>query len=318
MGDVAMTVPILLALSRENPNLKLLVLTRPFFAPIFEKVPNTSVFTADLKNKHKGLLGIYRLARELKKLPLTAVADLHNVLRTKLLKFFFLGKRVPFIQINKGRKEKRKITSWRNKVLNPLKTTHERYADVFRKLGYSITLSREDVLEICEPTKEVNTFLNRNDKKLIGIAPFAAFSGKMYPLHLMKKALVKLNNTNEYKIILFGGGKEEAELLSSLSNKYTNCFNVVGKLTFTEELCLISHLQLMVSMDSGNGHLAAMYGIPTVTLWGITHPYIGFAPYGQPLVNSILADRDQYPAIPTSVYGNKHPEGYEKAMETID
>ncbi|QBA65677.1 glycosyltransferase family 9 protein [Muriicola soli] len=318
MGDVAMTVPVLLALIRENPNLKLLVLTRPFFAPIFEKVPNTYVFIADLKNKHKGLLGIYRLAAELKKLRLRGVADLHNVLRTKLLKLFFTGKRVPFIQINKGRREKRIITSWRNKELSPLKSTHERYADVFRALGYTITLNREDVLKTCDPTKAVNSFLNSKNKKLIGIAPFAAFTGKMYPINLMEKVLEKLNNTDKYKIILFGGGKEEAMSLRYMAEKYTNCFEAIGKLSFSDEICLISHLKLMVSMDSGNGHLSAMYGIPTVTIWGITHPCVGFAPFGQPMRNSIVADRGKYPMIPTSVYGNKYPKGYEKVMESID
>ena len=58
-------------------------------------------------------------------------------------------------------------------------------------------------------------------------------------------------------------------------------------------------------MDSGNGHLAAMYGIPVITVWGVTHPYAGFAPFLQPEENSITADREQFPLIPTSVYGNK-------------
>ncbi|MEO0528703.1 MAG: glycosyltransferase family 9 protein, partial [Bacteroidota bacterium] len=90
-----------------------------------------------------------------------------------------------------------------------------------------------------------------------------------------------------------------------------------GKLTFQEELALISNLDLMLSMDSGNAHLAAMYGIPVVTLWGVTHPYAGFYPIKQARDNALLANRDKYPLIPTSVYGNKMPSGYEKAMETI-
>ena len=73
----------------------------------------------------------------------------------------------------------------------------------------------------------------------------------------------------------------------------------------------------MVSMDSGNGHLSAMFGIPTLTIWGITHPFAGFAPFGQDPKLSILADREQYPMIPTSVYGNKFPKGYERVMDTI-
>ena len=318
MGDVAMTVPVLLALTRANPKLKLLVLTRPFFAPVFKNIPNTSVFPVDLKNKHKGVSGIYRLAKELKKHRLSGVADLHNVLRTKILKLFFLDKQIPFKQIDKGREEKRAITVWRNKELKNLKTTHERYAEVFRDLGYAVKLDSKDVLKSCIPSEEVQAIKTQENKKLIGVAPFAAFTAKMYPLPLMKQVLEHLNNTNKYKIFLFGGGEEEKKVLNTLANKYTNCFCEVGRLSFADELCLISQLDLMVSMDSGNGHLAAMFSIPTLTLWGITHPCVGFAPYGQVAENSILSDREKFPMIPTSVYGNKFPRGYEKAMESID
>ena len=73
----------------------------------------------------------------------------------------------------------------------------------------------------------------------------------------------------------------------------------------------------MLSMDSGNAHMAAMLGVSTVTLWGATHPYAGFAPFGQPEGNTIVSNRDKYPLLPTSIYGNKKVEGYEDAMRTI-
>lgn len=73
----------------------------------------------------------------------------------------------------------------------------------------------------------------------------------------------------------------------------------------------------MLSMDSGNGHLAAMFDVPVVSIWGVTHPYAGFVPFNQPENNQLVADRRQFPLIPTSIYGNKFPVGYEEAMKTI-
>ena len=73
-----------------------------------------------------------------------------------------------------------------------------------------------------------------------------------------------------------------------------------------------------MAMDSGNGHLAANYDIPVITLWGVTHPYAGFVPFGQPMEHQIVSDRKQYPLIPTSIYGNKFPEGYENVMRSIE
>ncbi len=161
MGDVAMCVPVLLALTKKNPHLIITVLSRPFFTPIFNKIPNLTVYTIDVKNRHKGILGLYRLSKELRKIPFTAVADLHNVLRTKILKVFLSGGSRPFVQVNKGRIEKKRLTAWKDKKLIPLKTTHERYADVFRQLGFPLELSPEDVLPRIEPLASVKGYLGR-------------------------------------------------------------------------------------------------------------------------------------------------------------
>ena len=136
MGDVAMTIPVLRAFTEKYPEVKITVLTREFFKPFFRDLPNVSVFSADVKGKHKGLLGLFRLSKTLKKLEIDAVADLHNVLRSNLLKFFFLGTKC--IQIDKGRTEKNGLISGEN--FQQLKTTHQRYADVFGNLGLPIDL----------------------------------------------------------------------------------------------------------------------------------------------------------------------------------
>ena len=164
---------------------------------------------------------------------------------------------------------------------------------------------------------KLQNIVGSEPKKLIGIAPFAAHKSKMYPLELMENVIEKLNETWKYHILLFGGGKEEIKQLKKIETKFSSASNIAGILSFKEELALISNLDIMLSMDSGNGHLAAMYGVPVVSLWGVTHPYAGFAPFGQPKKNNLLADRTKYPSIPTSIYGNKFPEGYEDAIRTI-
>ena len=73
----------------------------------------------------------------------------------------------------------------------------------------------------------------------------------------------------------------------------------------------------MLSMDSGNSHIAAMLGIKVITLWGATHPYAGFLAFNQTMDSTLVSDREKYPLLPTSVYGNKKVEGYEDAMRSI-
>lgn len=318
MGDVAMTVPVLKSLSDSYPNLKITVLTKEFLKPIFEGLDGVTVHVADVTDTHKGIRGLWKLYKELQSLQLDAVADLHNVLRSNVLKQFFRLGGIPFAQIDKGRKEKKALTSEKDKVFVPLKSTHQRYVDVFKQLGYPFSLPDANFLEKKTLSDRTLEIVGSDTRKWLGIAPFAAFSGKMYPLYLMQKVVQELDNTNKYKIFLFGGGAKEKELLALWKNECQECINIVGKLSLDEELALISNLDLMLSMDSGNAHLAAMYGIPIITLWGVTHPYIGFYPYGQDPNNALLSDRSIFPLIPTSIYGNKVPKGYEKVMETID
>jgi ADP-heptose:LPS heptosyltransferase len=133
----------------------------------------------------------------------------------------------------------------------------------------------------------------------------------------MQEVINQLASTKTYKILLFGGGKKEMEHLYSLSKGKENVVVVAGQLEFQQELQLISNLNVMLSMDSGNAHLAAMLGVKVITLWGATHPFAGFSPFNQSLENALVSDRNLFPKLPTSVYGNKKEEGYENAMRTI-
>lgn len=311
MGDVAMTAPIIRELILRYPELKITVLTKPLFKPIFSEIARVSVFEADLKGQHKGILGLYKLSQQLRDLKFDAIADLHNVLRSKVLLFFL--RTTSAAQIDKGRADKKKLIS--GVIFQQLRTTFQRYADVFENLGYPVQLNTTQFPSKAQLSSKLHKYVSENELKNIGIAPFAAHKGKMYPLDQMESLIKKL--AKSYNIILFGGGAEEIIKLKQLQSLSPNVFSVAGDLSFKEELCLISNLDLMLSMDSGNGHLAAIYGVPVITVWGVTHPYAGFAPFQQEDNNSLLADRDKYPLIPTSVYGNKYPKGYETAAGSI-
>lgn len=317
MGDVAMTVPVILALVKQHPNVKVTLVSRPFFKPFFDTIPNVSFLSIHTRHRHKGLFGIYRLYKDLKKEHVEAIADLHNVLRSKIVRFLFSlsGKRIAYT--DKGRDEKKALTSLDNKDFRPLKSMIERHVETFKKLGYTIDLSTPFFLKPLDLSESVKEILGDKNCKWIGIAPFAHYKSKTYPSDLMQQVITELSKEKPIKIALFGGGKHEKELLDKMAEGLENVYNFTKIISFEEELQLISNLDLMVSMDSGNAHIAAMYGVKTITLWGATHPYAGFMPYNQPMENCLVSDRTQYPLLPTSVYGDKKVEGYEDAMRTI-
>lgn len=316
-----MTVPVLRAFVKQYPDVKLTVVSRPFFKPFFDGIPNLSFFAFDEKEKHKGFPGLVRLFQELKKLDIDAFADLHNVLRSKIVRTFFslTGKKVA--SVNKGRAGKKALTRSENKVFEQLPSMFERHLKVFEQLGFAVDLSSRsigtDFPEKAVLTPEIISIIGENHQKLIGIAPFAQYDSKVYPIDLMQEVIEKLAKNSNYKILLFGGGKKEIEILESLSKDNENVINMAGKIKFQQELQLISNLDVMLSMDSGNAHIAAMLGVKVITLWGATHPFAGFLPFNQSLKNALVSDREKFPLLPTSVYGNKIVEGYQDAMRTI-
>lgn len=317
MGDVAMTVPVIRAFIEQYPKVKITMVSRPFFKPFFSGIPNLTFFEIDLKIRHKGFFGLLRLFSDLKQLEIDAVADLHNVLRSQIIRNLFAlsGKKVAFT--DKGRNDKKALTRAEDKVFKPVRSMIERHVETFKKLGFSVDLSNPNFPEkAILSDKILNISEEKNKYKWIGIAPFAQYESKVYPKDLMQTVITTLAKNNDYKTFLFGGNKE-IEILNAFAANKNNVVTIAGKLSFEEELQLISNLDVMLSMDSGNAHIAAMLGVNVITLWGATHPFAGFSPFNQPFENAVVSDRNKFPKLPTSVYGNKTVKGYQDAMRTI-
>ena len=317
MGDVAMTVPVLRAFVNQFPEVNITVISRPFFIPFFEGIPNLSFFAFDEQERHKGVAGLLRLFQDLKRLNIDAFADLHNVLRSKVIRNLFAlsGKKTALV--DKGRADKKTLTQPEYKVFKQLPTMFERHVKVFEELGFTVDLSQPEFPVKAFLIPEIQALIGEKNQKLIGIAPFAQYDSKVYPLDLMQQVIDKLALDTTNTVLLFGGGTKEIEILDSLAFNRKSVINMAGQLKLQQELQLISNLDVMLSMDSGNAHIAAMLGIKVITLWGATHPYAGFSPFNQPLENAIVSDRKLFPKLPTSVYGNKKVAGYEDAMRTI-
>ena len=305
LGDVAMTIPVIFSFARAFPQHQVVVLSRPFMKGLFKKAPgNVQFFEADTKSLYHGLKGLDRLYRKLNEDYFDAVSDLHDVLRSKYLRFRFRMAGIPVAHIDKGRKEKRRLTSPNNKKLVQLPDSFQRYTEVFRKLGYAFPLNftsvydgkPADISELSWLTGE------KKDGHWIGIAPFAAHKGKIYPIEKTEEIVKTLASHQNIKVFLFGGGKAETDVFTAWTKKYPQIVSVAGKLKMEQELALMSHLDAMFTMDSGNMHLASLVNIPVISVWGATHPYAGFRGWNQSQSNIIQAD---LPCRPCSVYGNK-------------
>ncbi len=313
MGDVALMAPVLGALARAYPKVRQTVVTRKEYEPFFYNIPGAEVIGVDLRlRKYRGLKGVYRLYRELERLgPFDYGIDLHGSLRSRLLALFY-HRKLPFARIVKGRKEKRLQIRRRNKVLHPLPHVVERYLHVFERAGLSANPgSGPWITPETRARKLARDFLaerniTRKDTLWIGLAPFAGHEPKTYPFERIRDVVRLIDYHVPCKLFLFGGGKREIALLEELvACAPDKAVMVAGNLTLEGEIGLMDRLDAMIAMDSFNMHMAALLGRPVLSIWGSTHPYSGFGPYGQDDRNIVQVPTELLDCRPCSIFGNK-------------
>ena len=309
LGDVAMAVPVVWALATQYPDIRITVLSKGFARTLFEDLaPNVNFMEADLKKEYHGVKGLNALYRRLVAKQFTKVADLHNVLRSEYLRMRFNLGRYRVEHVNKHRHQRRQLTSYKHKVKKPLPSSFENYAEVFARLGYPVDIKK---FHSIFPKEGGNQNLlpaaigpRKSFEQWIGIAPFAAHEGKVYPPRLMEQVIFQLIQKHpNIRIFFFGKGEQEDKYFQLWCAQYRQCLYVSKHCeTMYQELILMSHLDAMISMDSANMHLASLTGIPVVSIWGATHPMAGFLGFNNNKDNIIQLDLD---CRPCRIFGNK-------------
>ncbi len=302
MGDVALTLPVIRAMREQYPGVELVMLTRPAFRPFFFSVEGLRLFYPDFKKRHSGFPGLFRLFREIRSSGrMDAVIDLHDVLRSRVLRLLFRLTGVPSYVIDKGRREKKAVI--RGKIRYKLKHSAERYSDTFARAGFPLILKEGPwIIPSPEALSEIASLTGAKGVLNIGAAPFAKHKLKMWPEEYMIRLLELIAAKYPAKIFLFGG-VEESEQLASVQTRIKGSFNTLNVLDLDEELALMSRLDLMIAMDSSNMHMAALCGTKTISIWGATDPVAGFGAWMQPEEYSVRIPVDELSCRPCTVFG---------------
>ena len=303
IGDVAMTVPVIHSLATAYPDVHFTMLSNVRFAPLFEHLPDNVTFMGvDLKRDYHGFGAMLKLFHKLSRNHFDAVADLHGVLRTTALSIFFRLSFRKVSRINKDRGLRKRMTRLKNKDLSNKTTSFERYRQVLENLGFKFNL---DFSSIFGPDgadlSGIYNIVGAKDCKWIGVAPFAAHKGKIYPLYLMEDVVSQIDSACLCRQFVFAYGKERV-LVEEWARKYRSVEIIDTRLGMEGELVLMSHMDVMLAMDSSNMHLASLTGTPVVSIWGATHPVAGFMGWGQKSSDCVQLD---LPCRPCSIYGKK-------------
>ncbi|WP_240699243.1 glycosyltransferase family 9 protein [Spirosoma sordidisoli] len=310
MGDVALLAPVVQAFTRQYPDARLTLVTRPRFAVFFQQFPNLEVVGVDFDGAYQGFAGLLRLFTELRQQPVDLVVDLHQNLRSMVLKSLFRLTGVSAVTLDKGRADKKALTRKHTKIRRALPHSVARYAYTFQKAGLTVRPDARFRFGSFAPAEsELTAFLAKQtlipEAPWLGIAPFAQHPQKMWPFDRFDPLLDKLLTTRPIQIFLFGGGLAEIAQLDALQRRFPQTIRVAGQLSMAAELALIQQLNGMVCMDSGNMHLAALSGVPVLSIWGATHTDAGFGPWGQGPEAVLEVSTDQLSCRPCSVFGNK-------------
>lgn len=280
LGDVAMTLPVIYSVARQYPEVEFTLLTRPFFQRLFIAPPSNLNFE-EFKDTSFG--GLLRLIKKLRRGRFTAVADLHDMLRTRLIRASVGARKVE--TVDKARSKRRELTVGKSREFQP--SYIERYRQVFARLGYEAELTFRSL------------FADDAPRAGIGIAPFARYATKTYPPEQMEEVARRLTERGE-AVFLFGARGAEAEELNAWAKRNPRLTVPAGTLSIEEELQAMSRLRAMISMDSANMHLASLVATPVVSVWGSTIPQCGFMGYRQSADNAVWLD---LPCQPCSIAG---------------
>lgn len=312
MGDVALLVPVIKSLVATYQDVEVTVVTRPKYAPLFYDIERVVSFPADVDYTYNGVFGMRDLFRKLIRMgDFEVVIDMHDHIRTIVLRTLFklFGSKV--IVFDKGRAEKNLFARKKEKMDRPLRHTVIRYQQAFEKAGYSFTLLPppyffiNDTLKAAASEWLIKNNLQKNEM-WIGIAPFAMHATKIWPLENYIALINEVLSKTKAKFFLFGGGPREIKYFESLQANFPeHCVVAAGQLKLRQEIALMQHLDMMVCVDSSNMHLAALAGIKTLSIWGGTHPDVGFGPFKAAADSIIQISRAELPCRPCSVYGKE-------------
>ncbi len=216
--------------------------------------------------------------------------DLHDVLRTKILRRFLPFKTYVY--------EKKSLLRRLMVVFKPLKAkwlyVPELYGKALEKAGIEVSNLRPLLYPDSGLRERLSSSVPPNS---IAVSPGARWEAKRYPLDRFKEVVKLLREKGFQPVVV--GGKGEEELGVELERK--GALNFCGKLSIRESIALISLTRGVISNDSAVVHMARAVRVPVVSIFGPTHPAFGFAPLkdeGVPITLNL-------PCSPCSLHGRR-------------
>ena len=289
LGDIVLALPALSALRRNFPNARISWVVRPEFAPLLEEHPHLDemiLFDRKLLGKAWFRPGAFcslaRLIRRLRRSKFDAVFDFQGLFRTAALGWLS-GCKNRFGMAN-AREGARFL--YTHKVEQNQDCIHlvDYYLKVIEAAG-APDLRVEFVLpQDAAAADSARRLLREHDigpEKYVVFVPGSTDADKCWPVERFAALAQKISSRFSVPIVATGMASEASfiDRLSSLAN--VPVINLAGRTSLKELTALLRAAKLVVSNDTGPGHIAAALGTPLVLMFSWSNP-ARIAPYGRP------------------------------------
>ena len=265
IGDIVLTFHALRCLREKHPTAEVHFLTKSTYKDLLLASTfhdKTLFFEGDLK----------QTKRAIRKENYTHIIDLHNNLRTRLLTIGIRG--VHLSRFNKLNWEKWLLTRLKKNKL-PNKHLVERYIDAFSELGV-LNDSKNTLFFVPNEFKIDLNHYELGENPFLAIAMGAQYSTKKFPV----SSLIKVLESYDLPIVLLGGEAENEhgqKIQAAFPQK--KIYNLCGELSLLASASILSQAKTVLTNDTGLMHIAAMFDVPIVSIWGNTVPAFGMYPY---------------------------------------
>jgi lipopolysaccharide heptosyltransferase II len=271
IGDVLLITPLLRAIRHRYPGARITVLTKDSYVPLLSHNPHVNLVLGVAPNRN-----LTSLAADLRKSRYTHRLDLHDSIRTRVLRALVPGR---WRTYPKHRLARSVLIRTKQNWYRDSRPVAERYFDAARDLDVTPDGQPPEFVLAPEAEQEVAIWLGPVDRRpVVALAPGAAHATKRWPLEHWRVLAQRLA-TWGFEVVVVGA--EEDRSLGCALSEGAECpvANATGVFGLQGTGALLRRAAAVVSGDTGVMHMATAVGTPVVALFGPTVRQFGFFPY---------------------------------------
>lgn len=301
IGDIVLTTPVIRCLKEQYPDAEVHYVTKKSYQSLLENNPYINkVFILEKS--------LNDLISQLKSERYDYVIDLHNNLRTTILKLRLGVKSFSFDKLNFHKWILVKF----KKNLMPNVHIVDRYMKTVESLGVKNDNKGLDYF-IPESDEIPRDWLPENFRN--GYAVYA-IGGQHETKKLPLNKMIELCQTIQLPLVLIGG-KEDSVISKQLSiiSKSSPIFDTCGKMNLNQSASIIEKADIIYTHDTGMMHVAAALKKKVISIWGNTVPEFGMYPYQTEY--EVIENKELHCRPCSKIGYKKCPLGHFKCMNEL-